>query len=271
MNVKFLVAGVLVASVLTGCGGGEGEPEAEAGELLVFAAASLRDALEATRGAFEEAENAEITFSFAGSNVLAQQIEAAPRADVYFSASERWMDYVEERDLVDPGTRRTVLSNALVIVANARSPLTLDDPRALPELPFRFLSLGDPEAVPAGRYARQYLETLETAEGSVWSAVQDRVAPAPDVRAALGLVEAEPDVVGVVYRTDAAVSKQVRVLYEVPREEGPAISYSAAVLWGSGKKDLARRYLAHLQGPEASEELQRQGFIVPGTEAGGGG
>jgi len=279
--VKNLATALLVLALAAGCAGGPSEEEEP--ELLIFAAASLRDALEATAEEFEAQSGtqsgtqsgAKLRFNFAGSNLLALQIEAAPRADVFLSANERWMDYVDERELLASGSRRTLLSNGLVVVANEHADLSLEKVEDLSRLPFRFLSLADPEAVPAGRYAREYLEGVAASEkASVWQAVESRGAPAPDVRAALALVEAEPEILGIVYRTDAAASTGVRVLYEVPIEEGPPIRYSAAAVAVSSQQELARRYLEFLGSDVARKIFESQGFLVieedeKGGEAGG--
>ena len=214
------------------------------------------------RRAFEGQTRADLRFNFAGSNLLALQIEAAPRADVYLSANERWMDYLDQRNLLAAGTRRTLLSNRLVMVAQRASPFRLQEAGDLADLPFRFLALADPDGVPAGRYAREYLKGLPRGAGSVWEAVVPRVAPAPDVRAALAMVEADPRVVGIVYRTDAAASPRVRVLLEVPPEEGPLIRYQAAAIRSSPRPALARTYLDFLGQAAARREFESHGFRI---------
>ena len=233
------------------------------GEVVVFAAASLRDALQDLSAPFQKGSGIRTVFNLAGSNVLARQIEAAPAADVYLSANQEWMDYLQEAGRIEPGTRRTFASNRLVVIAQRDNPTQLNDPAQLADLDFRFLSLADPEAVPAGRYARQYLQGID-GSGQLWNRLSSRVAPAPDVRAALALVAADPDILGIVYRTDAASSQRVRVLYEVPANEGPVIRYSAALLRDGPNPEAGRRFLEFLSGEEAMGVLEALGFGLGG-------
>ncbi len=266
----FLLPGLLLSS--GSCGGQRG-PEGQAeDELMVFAAASLRDALLASEKAFEERSGVDLRFNFAGSNLLALQIEASPRADVYISANEWWMEYLEDRQFLEADSRRTLVSNGLAIIVNGDSALGLEAPSGLPDLPMRHLSLADPEGVPAGRYAKEYLQGLPWGDGSIWDAVSSRVAPAPDVRGALALVEADPEIIGIVYRTDAVSSARVRILYEVPIGDGPEIRYEAAAIKSSSPRSLAEQaaarqsvafsYLEFLGGEAAQEEFESQGFRI---------
>jgi molybdate transport system substrate-binding protein len=253
-----LLAAALLAA---GCAADPDAPPPDRREVVVFAAASLRDALEELGRAFEAETGVRVLFNLAGSNELARQIVAAPGADLFLSASERWMDEVERAGRLVPGTRRDVLSNRLVVVAHARSPLEVDTPCALATLPMQHLALGDPEAVPAGTYAREWLQSVECGGRPLWEAVRDRVAPTPDVRAALGLALAEPEVPAIVYRTDwMAFADRTRVLYEVT--DGPSIRYVLArVAWGEAPEE-GRRFLEYLAGPWAAEVFTRHGFAV---------
>lgn len=234
--------------------------------MTVFAAASLRDALEDLRPVLRQVTGREPVYNFAGSNVLAQQIEAAPAADVFLSAHERWVDFLDEAGRLVPGTRRVFAGNRLVIVGHRHSPLTVGEPRDLIAPGVRFLSLGDPQAVPAGLYAKRFLETVELPGGStLWKALEGRVAPAPDVRAALGMVEARTDVVGIVYASDARQSQRVRVLLEVPAGATTPIRYVAAVpRGGPAGEAAARAAIEALASPDAREILRRHGFSDPG-------
>ena len=230
---------------------------------LVFAAASLKDVLEDVGREFESRRGLSPVFNFAGSNVLALQIEATESGDILLSASEQWMDYVEEKGLLVPGTRRSFLSNGLVIIANHASTLELKNPVDLASAEFRFLSLANPEAVPAGRYAKQFLEDVAVDGERIWDRVRDRVAPAPDVRAALGMVEAQSDVLGIVYRTDAAVSDKVRVVLPAPQSLTPPISYAAAQVLGGRNREAGRAFLEFLASPEALDLFRKHGFVIP--------
>jgi molybdate transport system substrate-binding protein len=232
---------------------------------MVFAAASLREAMEELGAGFQQEAGVRVVFNFAGSNDLAHQIMATRGPDLFLSASKAWMDTVQSAGRVVEGTRRDLLANTLVVVASARDTSTVDGPCALATLPFRNLALGDPEAVPAGTYARTWLRSVECDGRPLWDAVQARVAPAPDVRAALGLVLADPRVIGIVYRTDQlAFAGRTRVLYEVQR--GPPIRTVIARL-GEGRAPAdATRFYAYLAGPAGAEVFRRHGFTpLPAT------
>jgi molybdate transport system substrate-binding protein len=224
---------------------------------VVYAAASLRDVLQHLAPAGEKAADVRLVFNFGASNDLARQIEAGNKADVFFSADEDWMDRVARAGLVDAESRRSFLSNRLIVVGAADTTLSVGSPSDLAAPAVRRLSLANPEAVPAGRYARAWLE-----KAGVWKTVEDRVVPAIDVRAALAVVESGAAEVGIVYRTDAAISRHVRVLYEVPAGEGPRISYAVAAMRDRPRIAAARRLVAWLAGPEAALTFERSGFIV---------
>lgn len=232
-------------------------------ELVVYAAASLRDALEALAGPCERELGLRPVLVFGASGDLARQIVAAAKADVFLSADEAWMDAVDAKGLVDRGSRRSLLSNALVVVAPLDSTLRLDGPRALATAAIRRLSLADPAVVPAGRYARAWLE----ASGQ-WDALRERVVPALDVRAALAAVESGAADAGIVYRSDARISRRVRVVLAVPASEGPAISYPVAAIAGRPALDDARRFVAWLATPAAAAVFRDLGFTVRADGAG---
>ena len=258
MRKRWIALAVLTLSV--GACGSETDAQRE---VMVFAAASLRDAMLAIEAPFETETGVDVVFNFAGSNVLAQQIVAAPGADVYLSASTRWMDTVADAGRVVAGTRQVVLTNTLAVVAHPRSTWTLDAPCDLAGLGFTYLALGDPAAVPAGRYARDWLSAQSCNGRSLWQAVEGRVAPSPDVRAALGLVLAEPDLVGIVYKTDyLAFAEETRLLYEAPAVAGPPIQYALAQIADGPHPDAARRFLAYLTGETARRHFEAHGFTM---------
>jgi molybdate transport system substrate-binding protein len=238
----------LVAAASTGAAGDE---------VVVFAAASLADALREIGKIFEAQTGHHIVLSFAGSNDLARQIRAGAPAEVFVSASVERMDEVERAGLVRAGERFDLLSNGLVVVAPAAAPRATMPAEGLIDV--RSLALGDPEAVPAGIYARRWLE-----KRGLWDRVRDRVVPTLDVRAALAAVESGNADAGIVYRTDAAISKRVRVVLEVRGEEAPRIVYPAALLTAS-RGPAARAFYERLRSPAAREVFERLGFeFLPG-------
>ena len=186
---------------------------AAADELNLFAAASLTEAVKEVAGGFEKATGHTVVFNFGGSNDLARQIKAGAPADVFFSADVAQMDGLVAAGLVRAQDRVDVLSNVLVVVVPAGSGTRVGSPADL--VPLRRLALADPQAVPAGVYARQWLESA-----GVWAKVADKVVPALNVRAALSAVEAGNVDAGIVYKTDAAVSKRVEIAFDRPQREG---------------------------------------------------
>jgi molybdate transport system substrate-binding protein len=220
--------------------------------VVVFAAASLADALGEIGKDFEASTGHHVVLSFGGSNDLARQIRAGAPAEVFVSASSERMDELQRAGLVRPEDREDLLSNRLVVVVPATaapSSMTAEDLLGVGRL-----ALGDPQAVPAGIYARQWLE-----KRGLWERVRDRVVPTLDVRAALAAVESGNVEAGIVYRTDAAISKRVRVALEVPPGESPRIVYPAALLTAS-RGPAARAFYEHLRSPAARDVFARLEF-----------
>lgn len=231
-------------------------------EIMVFAAASLRDALQAVGQKFElNHPKIKLIFNFAGSNTLARQLLARPYANIFISANEMWMDRLEAAGRLAPGSRRNVVSNRLAFIAATRSAFVWPGPTKLTSLDYRYLVIGDPDAVPAGIYARRYLESLKVDGSSVWFEVQDRLLPMPDVRATLRAVERNPKSVGIVYETDALMSPRVRTLYAVPPDEGPAIRYPAALIKDEDSAP-AKAFLDFLSSDRAQDMFRRFGFVT---------
>jgi molybdate transport system substrate-binding protein len=225
-----------------------------ADEVSVFAAASLTDALEEVARGFEKTTGHEVVFNLGGSNDLARQIKAGAPADVFFSADRAQMDGLIGAGLVRAGDCVNVLSNVLVVIVPGSSPARLRGPDDLRRV--TRLALADPQAVPAGVYARTWLQSA-----GLWNELQDKVVPTLNVRAALSAVESGNVDAGIVYRTDARISKRVEVAFEVPREQGPAIVYPLARIAAS-KKAAASELVGALTSAAAGEVYARHGFVV---------
>jgi molybdate transport system substrate-binding protein len=227
--------------------------------LLVFAAASLTDALEQVNGAFSAATHIGVKSSYAASSVLAKQIEAGAGADVFFSADRDWMDYLDQRGLLRSGTRIDLLGNALVLIAPADSQVQLKIAphfALLAALGAGRLACGDPDSVPAGLYARAALTRL-----GVWDEVAPRLARAENVRTALAYVARAETPLGIVYQTDAKAEKRVRVVDVFPADTHPLIVYPAAQT--AAAQPQAAQYLDFLRAAGAQEIFARYGFTVP--------
>jgi molybdate transport system substrate-binding protein len=259
MKSRILIA-TTMAALGAACARDDARKPGVRGEVMVFAAASLRESLQELGGSYARRTGTRVTFNFAGSNDLAHQITAARGMDLFVSASEAWMDTVQNRGRLVAGTRRDLLSNTLVVVAHARSTARMGDPCALATLPFEHLAMGDPQAVPAGIYAKKWMQGVRCGGRTLWDAVKDRIAPTPDVRAAIGLVAADPDVAGLVYRTDQlAFAGRTRVLYEV--KDGPPIRYAAALVADGANAEGARAFLAFVAGADGARVFAARGFI----------
>ena len=225
--------------------------------LNVFAAASLSDALKEVSALYEKEGGPKVSFNFAASSLLARQIEEGAPADLFFSADEAKMDALEKKNLIAPGTRVSLLSNALAIVVRKESALALSSPRDLAGPAVEKLALAETETVPAGIYARQYLTGL-----GLWEQVAPKVVPTENVRAALAAVESGNTDAGIVYVTDAMISKKVRVAFTVPRKEGPKISYPVAVVRESAQAGTAKKFLKFLRAKKSLAIFERYGFII---------
>jgi molybdate transport system substrate-binding protein len=232
------------------------------GPVTIFAAASLQEGLRALAAAWAARGRPAPRLSFAASSALARQIEQGAPADLFLSADEPWMDYLQMRNLILPATRSSALGNALVLVApaDAARPIALMRGMEFAGLlgPQGRLAMGDPAHVPAGRYGQAALEWL-----GAWRALLPRLARAENVRAALLLVERGEAPLGIVYATDALAAPGVRVVAEFPAESHPPITYPFALTRRAEANAEARALLAFLTGAEAMPIWQRHGFTLP--------
>jgi molybdate transport system substrate-binding protein len=220
---------------------------------VVHAAASLADALTEIGQRYEATAGDRVLFNFGASSDLARQVRGGAPADVFVSADRAQMDTLAQAGLVAAGDRVDLLSNTLVVVVPADSSRTL---RSAAEIAsFDRLALADPQAVPAGVYAREYLESL-----GLWRGLAERVVPTLNVRAALSAVESGHVPAAIVYRTDARISRRVRVAFEVPRGQGPSIVYVMAPL--AGTSAAGRAFAKELVSPAAAAVFEKHGFIV---------
>jgi molybdate transport system substrate-binding protein len=225
--------------------------------LTVFGAASLTNALQDLGDSFTKQSAIPVKFSFAASSVLARQIESGARADIFFSADLEWMDYLQSRGLIDRASRHDVLGNRLVLIAPADSKIALKIAANFPlaaALGNGRLATGDPDSVPAGRYARSALSTL-----GVWNDVADRIVRAESVRSALMFVDRGEVPLGIVYETDALIDPKVRVVDFFPANSHLPITYPIA-LTSSAKPD-AQKFLDFIRGPAGEAVFKKYGFI----------
>lgn len=246
---------MLFALALMGAGAARAET------LLVFAAVSLSDALKQIGADFERESSISVQYNFQGSSALARQIEAGAPADLFFSADEEKMDQLQAKNLIVDFTRASLLSNVLVIVT-ATDNTSVNAPTDLKSEGVTRIALAQPDSVPAGIYAKRYLEKI-----GLWDALAAKVVPTENVRAALAAVAAGNAEAGFVYRTDATTSDRVRIAYEIPVADAPSITYPAAILKDAPNKDAAQRFLAYLRSSAAGAVFEEYGFkILPAQE-----
>jgi molybdate transport system substrate-binding protein len=262
MNNKHLnyirIAAWAVALLLVTATGGPGPSASET--LTVFAAASTTNAVTEIGELFSKHNRISVRTAFASSSTLAKQIENGAPADLYISANVKWMDYLEEKKMIESGSRVNLLGNRLVLI------VPVDSKVSRVHIAPRFdllgivgksrLSMGDPDHVPAGIYGRHALEKL-----GVWRDVERHVARSKDVRAALALVERGEAPIGLVYATDAAITAKVKVVGTFPLASHPPIVYPAAVVTGR-QSPATDRFMALLRSPDAAAVFEKYGFSV---------
>lgn len=240
-------------------GAAAGAVPAQARPVLVFAAASLKTALDAIAAQWQAETGKGATISYAASSTLAKQIDNGAPAELFISADEGWMDYLQERKLIDATTRLDLLGNSLVLIAPKDSPVRLTIGRGFPlaaALGDGHLAMADPNAVPAGRYGKAALGAL-----GIWPAVAGHIAAAENVRAALVLVARGEAPFGIVYRTDAAAEPAVRIVGAFPPDSHPRIVYPLALTPAAGP--AAAAFASYLRGPAAATLFAAQGFTAP--------
>jgi molybdate transport system substrate-binding protein len=226
-------------------------------EILVSAATSLTDALNDIGRSYRQKTKDSVRFNFGPSSGLARQIEEGAPADLFISADLVQMDALEKKSLVEHGTRKNLLSNQLVIIVPADLKLSISAPKDLLKPDVKKIALAEPSSVPVGVYTSKYL-----ADEGLWEQLKSKVVPVQDVRATLAAVESANVEAGFVYKTDAAVSKKVKIVYAVPIDKGPKIIYPVAVVKGSQHKRAARDFISYLQSAAAKNAFNKYGFVV---------
>ncbi len=245
---------LVLAALLSACSKGERKPE-EA--LTIYGAASTTDVMTELAKRWSARTGTTVRTNFASSATVAKQIEAGARADIYISANVGWMDHLESKGLLEPGSRKDLLTNRLVVIAPASQPFDMRIAKGA-DFAGAFqgkLALADPAHAPAGKYAREALEHF-----GWWESLGPRILPAKDVRAVVAAVETGSVGAGVVYATDAAVSKRVKLVATFPEDAHPFIRFPMALV--KGARSHAPELLQFLEGGEAREVYERAGFHV---------
>jgi molybdate transport system substrate-binding protein len=230
---------------------------ARADEILVAAAASLTDVLNTMGKTYQAQSKHKLVLTLGSSNFLARQINEGAPADVFFSADLAQMDMLEKNSRLEPGTRKNLLSNQLVMIVPSDSRLAIASPKDLLKTEVKKIALADPAGVPVGVYTSKYL-----ADEGLWDKVKTKIVPVLDVRATLASVESGNVEAGFVYKTDAVISHKVKIVYEVSIEKGPKIIYPAAIVKDSKKKEAARDFISYVLSPAGKTIFQKYGFVV---------
>jgi molybdate transport system substrate-binding protein len=264
MNMtKRRLVGLLIGAALVA--GTTAEPAlAQVKEPLVFAAASLKNALDEVAAQWQRETGKKVVISYAASNTLIKQIEQGAPADMFISADLDWMDYGQQHNLINAQTRSNLLSNRLVLIAPNDAKFTLN-------ITSRFdlasalkggrLAMANVDAVPAGKYGKAALEKLDA-----WNGVKGKIAQADNVRAALALVARGEAPLGIVYQTDAASDPTVKIVGTFPEDSHPPITYPVALTKTSNNPD-AQAFLSYIRSASARPAFERQGFTVLGALA----
>ena len=222
--------------------------------ITVSAAVSLTDALQEIAGIYEKTSG-RVSLNLAASNVLSRQIVNGAPVDVFISADEAQMALVEKAGLIAKGSRVPLLRNSLAIVVRADRSMDVTSAAALASDAVKRIAIGDPQAVPAGVYTRTYLQRT-----GLLSKLQSKLVPSTSVRAALSAVASGAADAGIVYVTDARVSKHVRLGAVISGPEAPEIVYPACVIQSSSRREAAERFLKFLQTADAARVFERHGF-----------
>jgi molybdate transport system substrate-binding protein len=258
---KWLLWSVALAVVLLAGGSPHAPVKAQGNDVVVFAAASLKNALDAINAQWQKETGKKAVISYAASSALAKQIEQGAPAQIFISADLDWMDYLAQKSLIKPETRSNLLGNRIVLIApkDKAQPVDIkagfDLARVLGD---GRLSMANVESVPAGKYGKAALEKL-----GVWSSVSGKIAQAENVRAALLLVSRGEAPAGIVYQTDAAADLDVKIIGTFPRDTHPPIIYPIALTATASNPDVAA-FLAYIKSAAAKPLFEAQGFTVIG-------
>lgn len=238
-------------ALLSGC---QKAQAPKTGELNVFAAASLTDALEEIRDIYELSNNTKLVFNFSASGTLQKQIEEGAAADVFISAGVKQMDRLEEKGLIVKESRTDLLGNTLVLIGNKGLEVNINSLADLAAEEIRFIAIGTPETVPAGMYAREALEYY-----GLWEKFKEKHVYTKDVKQAISYVESGNAEIGFVYASDALQGENTKIMLEIPEEAHSQILYPAAIVNKSNLKESSS-FIEFLYSAEAGSIFKKYGF-----------
>ena len=264
LSKVLLLGAVTISLLVAGCGGASQPPAPKAAdapkpvELNISAAVSMKDALAEIQTNYQKkAPHVKLVYNLGASGSLQKQIEQGAPADIFISAAPKQMNELEAKNLVIKATRKNLLENKLVLIAPKDSTLSISKLEDLQNDTVKQISIGETKVVPAGQYAEQALKKL-----GVWEKIQSKIVFAKDVRTVLTYVDTGDVDAGLVYKTDAAVSKKVKILATAPDGSHAPIIYPAAVLTGTKNQKAAEEFLSYLAGPEGKSVFEKHGFVM---------
>ena len=259
----WLIGVLAISLMVAGCGGSQpAAPKAaetpQPLELTVSAAVSLKDALAEIQTNYAKVKpNVKLVFNLGASGSLQKQIEQGAPADIFISAAPKQMDELAAKNLINKATRKNLVENKLVLILPLDSKLTLSKFEDLLKPEVKQISVGEPSVVPAGQYAQEVLQKL-----NIWDKVKAKAVLAKDVRTVLTYVETGNVDAGIVYKTDAASSKKIKIAATAPEGSHKPIIYPAAVLSGAKQSKAAEEFLTYLSGPEGKSVFEKHGFVM---------
>ena len=228
-------------------------------EIKISAAASLTDVINEITAIYEKEHKVKFINNFASSSVLAKQIVQGYDADIYFSANKKWMDFLSEKGKTYKESERVFLNNTLMVIAPLESSLNIKNLSDLTKDNIQKISIGDPDHVPAGIYAKKSLENA-----NIWNDIEKKCIGAPDVRAAMSYVENQTVDLGIVYKTDAMISKKVKQLLEITSPICPEIKYLSAIIRKekSAPKKYITDFMEYIESDSAKKIFEKYGFVA---------
>ena len=264
LSKVLLLGAVTISLLVAGCGGASQPPAPKAAdapkpvELNISAAVSMKDALAEIQTNYQKkAPHVKLVYNLGASGSLQKQIEQGAPADIFISAAPKQMNELEAKNLVIKATRKNLLENKLVLIAPKDSTLSISKLEDLQNNTVKQISIGETKVVPAGQYAEQALKKL-----GVWEKIQSKIVFAKDVRTVLTYVDTGNVDAGLVYKTDAAASKKVKILATAPDGSHAPIIYPAAALSGTKNQKAAEEFLAYLAGPEGKSVFEKHSFVM---------
>lgn len=256
MKKRYMMLILAIILLLAACSTRDDtEATAKQKELTISAAASLTDVMDELKEIYETENDVELTFNFAGSGKLAQQIQQGAPVDVFISANENWLDILLEEELIDADSTTDVTGNKLVLIASANTSIEYDSFSNIDTNDLSNIAVGKPESVPAGEYTKKALEAI-----GKWEEIKSQLVYAKDVRQVLTYVETENAEIGFVYESDALSSDKVKILAEADSKQHDPIIYPGGVTTETKEKEAAEGFLAFMASDKAQNVLETYGF-----------